>query len=71
MEIWKDYQNSVVNQGAAEWLYPTALQKANGDLTEPWIYLIGADGVIVDRWGPLFDPDELAQDLQALPRMHG
>ena len=71
VEIWKDYQNSVVNQGAAEWLYPPALQKANGDLTEPWIYLIGADGVIVDRWGPLFDPGELARDLQALPRMHG
>ncbi len=71
VEIWKDYQNSVVNQGAAEWLYPPALQKANGDLTEPWIYLIGADGVIQDRWGPLFDTDELAKDLQALPRMHG
>ena len=71
VEIWKDYQNSVVNRGAADWLYPPALQKANGDLTEPWIYLIGADGVIQDRWGPLFDPDELAQDLQALPRMRG
>ena len=53
VEIWKDYQKSVVNQAAADWLL------RDGDLTEPWLYLIGADGTIVDRWGPLFDPDEV------------
>jgi hypothetical protein len=63
VEIWKDFTKSVVNQGAADWLY------RDGDLTEPWLYLIGANGTIADRWGPLFDPDEVAADLDRLPPM--
>lgn len=71
IEIWKDYQKSVVNQAAADWLYTPAIQKAHGDLTEPWLFLIGADGIIQDRWGPIFDPNEVAKDLQAFPPMKG
>lgn len=63
VEIWKDYAKHVVNQAASQWLL------RNGDLTEPWLYLIGSDGVIADRWGPLFDPSEVAKELQALPPM--
>lgn len=63
IEIWRDFNKSVINQAAADWLY------RKGDLTEPWLYLIGSDGVIKDRWGPLFDPNEVAKDLAELPRM--
>ncbi len=62
IEIWRDFKNSVINKAAADWLY------RNGDLTEPWVYLIGPDGVIKDRWGPLFDPNEVAKELAQLPR---
>jgi len=65
VEIWRDYKNSVVNKAAADWV----CCDATGDLTEPWLYLIGPDGVIKDRWGPLFDPNEVAKDLAELPRM--
>jgi hypothetical protein len=60
VEIWKHFAatGSVVNQGAADWVY------RNGDLTEPWLYLIGRDGTIVDRWGPLFDLDEVMRELR-------
>lgn len=61
IEIWKDYQKSVVNQAAADWLY------RDGDLREPFLFLIGTDGRIVDRWAPLFDPDEVLQELAAIP----
>jgi hypothetical protein len=61
VEIWKDYQASVVNKGAADWLY------RDGDLREPWLFLVGTDGRIVDRWAPLFDPDEVLQELAAIP----
>ncbi len=71
IEIWKDFQKSQVNQAAADWLYPPDVQKANGNLTEPWLYLIDAKGRIQDRWGPLFDPNQVAADLQALPPMKG
>jgi hypothetical protein len=65
VEIWRDFQNSVVNEAAADWLWPDRTK----DLTEPWLYLIGADGTVLDRWSPLFDPDEVAAELEALPDM--
>jgi hypothetical protein len=68
VEIYYSYntnkQQGVFNKAAAAWLY------RNQDLTEPWLYLIGSDGVIQHRWGPLFDPNEVAKDLAALPKMH-
>lgn len=63
VEIWRDYQNQVVNKAAADWLY------RNNDLTEPWVFLIGPDGKILDRWGSLWDPREVAQELMQFPKM--
>jgi hypothetical protein len=63
VEIWRDFQHSVVNEGAADWVY------RGGDLTEPWTYLIGANGRIIDRWGSLFDPAEIGAELAKLPRV--
>lgn len=66
IEIWKEYRPpdvQVVNRAAADWLL------RNGDMTEPWLYLIGADGIIADRWGSLFDPADVAAALEALPPM--
>jgi hypothetical protein len=63
IEIWRDFERSVANEAAADWLY------RDGDLTEPWLYLIGADGIIKDRWGPLFDVEEVGRELAALPTM--
>jgi hypothetical protein len=67
IEIYHSYdlqkQKGVINEAAYDWLY------RNHDLTEPWIYLVGADGIIQHRWGPLFDPTEVAKDLAALPPM--
>lgn len=61
VEIWRDFQNQVINRAAADWLY------RGGDLTEPWLYLIGADGTIVDRWTPLWSEDEVVAELEHLP----
>jgi hypothetical protein len=63
VEIWRDFDQSVVNQAAADWLWPDRSK----DLNEPYLYLIDADGKIVDRWSPLFDLDEVAAELEALP----
>jgi hypothetical protein len=64
VEIWRNYQKSIVNKAAADWV----CCNETGDLTEPWLFLIGPDGVIKDRWGPLFDPAEVAKELAQLPR---
>jgi hypothetical protein len=63
VEIWRDFQKKVVNQGAADWLY------RNNDLTEPWTFLIGSNGRILDRWGSLFSENEVASELAKLPRL--
>jgi hypothetical protein len=57
VEVWKDYQAQTLNEAAAEWLF------RDDELTEPWLYLIDADGTIAERWGPLFDPDEVGAAL--------
>lgn len=61
IEIYRDFQNDVVNKAAADWLY------RNNELTEPWVYLIGADGTILDRWSSLASEQEIAAELQQLP----
>ena len=61
VEIWRDHEANTINQAAADWLY------REGDLTEPWLYLIGADGIIEDRWATLWREDEVAAALEALP----
>jgi hypothetical protein len=68
IEIWKDYDGQVVNEGAAEWLL-RELPDGTPEMTEPWLFLIGSDGIVADRWGPLFDPAEVAAALEALPPM--
>jgi hypothetical protein len=65
VEIWRNRNKGVINKAAADWLY------RNGDLTEPWLYLIGANGTILDRWASLFDVEEVASELQQLPPMKG
>jgi hypothetical protein len=70
VEIWKEYEpdSQVVNKGAAEWLL-RELPDGTPQMTEPWLFLIGSDGIVADRWGPLFDPAEVTAALDALPLM--
>ena len=63
VEIWRDHEANTINQAAADWLF------REGDLTEPWLFLIGADGIIEDRWATLWREDEVAAALDALPRI--
>jgi hypothetical protein len=65
VEIWRNFNKHVINKAAADWLY------RNDNLTEPWLYLIGANGTILDRWSSLFDVREVARELQKLPPMKG
>lgn len=63
VEIWRDNREQVMNKGAADWLLTPE------GFTEPWLFLIGADGTIVDRWVTLWREDDVVADLEALPRM--
>ena len=65
LEVWRDFQGKVVNEGAAEWVLRG--KGPNQELTEPWIFLVGPDGTIVDRWQNVLDGRQLAAALEALP----
>jgi hypothetical protein len=63
VEIWQDFDTQTLNQAAIDWL-----QAPSGDLTEPWLFLIGADGIVADRWCSLWSQAEVEAALRALPK---
>lgn len=62
VEIYEDFAAGKVNQAALDWLSPT-----NGDLREPWTFLIGADGRIAGSWDTVVTRKEIEPLLAALP----
>jgi hypothetical protein len=60
VEVWKDFQASVANDAANEWL------NRDGTLSEPWLFIIGSDGNIKARWDNLFTAGEVRQSLDDL-----
>jgi hypothetical protein len=62
VEIYQDFEVGKVNQAAIDWLTP-----ANGDIREPWTFLIGADGRIAASWDTVVTRGEIEPLLEALP----
>lgn len=62
VEIWKDYEARQLNDAVVAWL-------TQGDTggTEPWVFLIGADGRVAARWDNVASRSEIEPMLQALP----
>lgn len=64
IEVYKDFNATddadKFNEAALQWLEPVG--------TEPWMWLIGADGRIIDRWSPVWDPNQVGQELAKLPK---
>jgi hypothetical protein len=61
VEIWADFQEGALNEAAADWLL------RDGDLEEPWVFLIGADGRIAARWDNVATRAEIEPFLVDLP----
>lgn len=61
IEIWRDFQNQTINRAAADWLL------REGNLNEPWVFVIGADGVIQARFDNVATEQEIVPLLQPLP----
>jgi hypothetical protein len=62
VEIYRDFEADEVNQAARDWLLT-----ADGDLREPWTFLIGADGRIAASWDTVVTRAEIEPLLEALP----
>lgn len=65
VEIYRDFQANAVNETALEWL-----STPEGDLREPWVFLVGGDGRIVASWDTMVARSEIEPYLQALPAFH-
>ncbi len=64
IEVFKDFQGSVINQAAADWIY--ADDSVTG-IFEPWVFVVGADGLVTARFDNVATRGELEPLLQALP----
>ncbi|HWC12644.1 MAG TPA: hypothetical protein VG455_15655 [Acidimicrobiales bacterium] len=61
VEIWRDFQANDLNPAATEWVL------RDGDLQEPWVFVIGADGRITARFDNVVSREELEPLLLDLP----
>ena len=59
LEVWQDFEGSVLNNAAAAWI-----QTEDGG-SEPWVFLVGGDGTIQARWDNVLDEAELVELLEA------
>lgn len=61
VEVWRDFQEKIVNEAASEWLL------RDNELTEPWVYMIGTDGRITARFDNVVNRADLEPLLAGLP----
>lgn len=62
LEVWQDFNAKELNPAAEEWIFDP---ETGGN--EPWVFLVGADGLIQQRWDNVLDAEELTAMLEALP----
>lgn len=56
IEVWRDFEGRAINKAAAEWIYPDGIEEAK----EPWVWVIDADGTIVERFDNVASEGEFA-----------
>jgi hypothetical protein len=61
LEVWEDYDAQKLNPEALEWIGGDEL-----DIAEPWVFLVGPDGVVVDRWDNVVTDAELRQAVATM-----
>ncbi|HET7481427.1 MAG TPA: hypothetical protein VFK89_01070 [Actinomycetota bacterium] len=60
VEVWRNFQDTVVNKAAADWIY------RNDTINEPWVYLIDRTGKIAQRWDNVVVRDEVEPALKKI-----
>jgi hypothetical protein len=62
VEIYRDFEAALVNQAALDWL-----MTVDGELREPWTFLIDAQGRIAGSWDTVVTRSEIEPLLASLP----
>ena len=60
LEVWRDFEAQTVNKAAADWIY-----RDRNDIHEPWVFVIGRDGTIAQRFDNVVSEDELESSVEA------
>lgn len=60
-EVWNDYEGQALNREAADWIY----RNPEAEAAEPWVFLVGSDGIIIDRWDNVSTDAELDAAVRA------
>lgn len=63
LEVWKDFEKRIVNPFAAEWIAP---QNGVGDTKEPWVFTVGGDGIVKQRFDNVVGDEALAEAVEEL-----
>jgi hypothetical protein len=59
LEVWKDFEAKQLNPAAAEWI-----RLPSGDAQEPWVFTVGRDGKILERFDNVVSDAELDAAVQ-------
>jgi len=62
VEIFKDFDKQIVNDAALQWLQ----RVPGGEIHEPWVYVVGSDGTVRDRFDNVITRDELIAAIRRL-----
>ncbi len=62
LEIWKDFDKGIINEAAAQWIFPPGTE----DAREPWVFTVGRDGIIRQRLDNVASEAELAAAVRDL-----
>ena len=63
LEVWQDFEKKVVNPAAQEWITP---RNKVGDTKEPWVFLVGGDGIVKQRFDNVVGDAALTQAVEEL-----
>ena len=61
LEVWRDFEGQTVNRAAAEWIY----RNRDNGIHEPWVFVVGGDGVIAQRYDNVASEAELQAAVEA------
>lgn len=62
LEVWQDFENQVVNPAAGEWIFP----RDGSGAREPWIFVVGDDGIVVERFDNAVSDAELRAAVETV-----
>jgi hypothetical protein len=63
VEVWGDYNAQQLNKAAAEWI-----ARGQGDGNEPWVFVVGRDGIVKARFDNVVTKADLVQAIKRYSR---